>query len=222
MTDLIPVVTPVGELHYVQISGQGKLNYNEDGYVYTATINLTGEAAEELKAKCDEVVGEIAKGENLKTRGYRELLKDAEGIYTPTSNTKERDADAEKTGIIAFTFSTETTFADGKTKKISVYNSANPPTRINLGDKKIGNGSKGAISGRLRRYKKGKDVGVSLFLNAVQLVEFKEYVDDAGFGAQEGGFLGDNESFDTSNAETEVVNDVKTEAKVETKKKLKL
>lgn len=223
MADLIPIVTPVGELHYVNISGQGKQNYNEDGYNYVATLYLDEETSEPLREKIDEIIGEIPKGKNLKSRGYRELLGDDEGIYTPTANTKERDANAKRTGIYAFSFATATTFSDGKVKKISVYNSANPPSRINLGDKKIGNGSKGAISGRLQRYEKGKDIGISLFLNAVQLKDFKEYVDDAGFVAQEGGFIGDGDGFNASDAEGEI--DTKKEAveKKETpKKKLKL
>ena len=217
MGDLVPVVTPVGELYYVQISGQGKLNYNEDGYNYVATIYLTGEAAEQMKTKCDEVLGEVPKGKNIKSRGYRQLLKDADGLFVPTANTKEREENAEETGIWAFQFSTATTFADGKTKKITVYNSAKPPTPINLGDRKIGNGSKGAISGRMQRYERGKDVGVSLFLNAVQLVDFVEFTSDAGFEAQEGGYIGD-EGFNPNTEESDVSNeapaqDVKAKAK---------
>lgn len=218
MSDLIAVVTPVGELHYVNISGQGKLNYNEDGYNYVATVNLTGKPAEELKAKIDAVIGEIPKGKNLRSKGYRELLKDENGIYTPTGMTKERDGNAEATGIFAFGFSTPTKLSDGKAKKISVYNSSSPPTRIDLGDKKIGNGSKGAISGKMQRYEKGKDIGISLYLNAVQLVEFVEYTGDAGFEAQEGGYIGD----DNFNQETTSETVTESTAKVEPKKKLKL
>lgn len=222
MSDLIGVVTPVGELQYVQISGQGKLNYNEDGYVYVATVNLTGDAAEELKGKIDKVLGEVAKGENLKARGYRELMQDEEGIYTPTSNTKERDAKAKATGIWAFTFSTGTSYADDKTKLIKVYNSAKPkPYAINLGDKKIGNGSKGAISGKMQRYKKGKDVGVSLFLNAVQLVDFIEYTDDAGFEGQDGGFTGGElESFAPAETQVSTESNEKVADKPKSKPKL--
>ena len=207
MSDLINIATPVGELYYVNISGQGKQNYNEDGYNYVATVNLSGDKAEKLKTTINEVLGEVKKGETLKSKGYRELLGDDEVIYTPTKNTAARDALAKPTGIFAFTFSTQTTFDDGKTKKISVFNSANPPIRINIGDKKIGNGSEGALSGKCKRYSRGptnqKDVGVSLFLNAVQLTKFVEYVEDAGFEAQEGGFTGEGESFDPATAETE-------------------
>lgn len=213
MSDLIPVVTPVGELHYVNISGKGKLNYNEDGYNYVATINLSGDKAEILKDKIDEVLGEVVKGENLRSKSYRELLKDDEGVYTPTNSTADRDKGAEKTGIFAFTFTTNVAFSEGGTKTIITYNSANPPSKIELGEKKIGNGSMGAISGKLRRYNKGRDVGVSLFLNAIQIVNLIEYVGDAGFEAQEGGFTGNTEEFGQE-AEPEVVVPEKTKSKL--------
>lgn len=220
MSDLVPIVTPVGELHYVQISGQGKLNYNEDGYNYVGTIYLTGEAAQAVITALKETLGDVPKSKNLKSKGYRELLEDDEGVYQPTSNTTERDAGAKKTGTYAFNFSTNTTFKDGKKKKVSVYNSANPPSRIDLGERKIGNGSKGAISGKLRRYEKGKDVGVSLFLNAVQLVEFVEFTGDDGFEQQEGGFTGTDDGFNPSTAEASVEQDTATEEKPKAKPKL--
>ncbi len=185
MTDLVPVVTPVGDLQFVNITGQGKQNYNEDGYEYTATVNLTGDDAEGLKAKILEVLGECPKGKTVKSTGFRELMKDAEGTYTPTSNTKDRDAKAEKTGITSFTFKTGAVFADGRPKKVAVYNTA--AKKVDMGDRLIGNGSKGAISGKLQRNERGKEVMVSLFLNAIQLTEFIAYEGDAGFAAQEGG-----------------------------------
>lgn len=222
MSELVSVVTPVGELHYVHISGQGKQNYNEDGYNYVATIHIPKKEAQPLIDKIEEILGEVKKGEVLKSKGFRELLKDEDGVYYPTSNTTDRDADAEPTGIIAFVFSTSTTFADGKTKKISVYNSANPPTKINLGEAKIGNGSKGAISGKLKRYVSGKSVGVSLFLNAVQLVEFIEYSEDAGFEAQEDGYVGNQESFAGNSETDEKPKEDAAEAKTKVKAKPKL
>lgn len=184
-SDLVPVTTPKGELHYVNISGQGKENYNEDGYEYTATVYIPKADCQELMAKCDEVIGEVPKGKNLKSKGYRELLKDEEGkLFFPTSNRSE----GEPSGIIAFPFKTGTTFADGKTKKISVFNK--DAQKINLGDRKIGNGSIGKISGKLKRNENGKDISCSLYLHAIQLTKFVEYVDDAGFEAEEGDFEG--------------------------------
>lgn len=209
MSDLIPIVTPIGKLYYVQITGQGKKNYNEDGFVFTATLHLTGDKAEALKAKIGEVLGEVAKDEHLKSLGYKELLEDDEGVYTPSSKTTERDKSAKPTGITSFSFSTSTVIGEEKKpKKISVYNSAFPkPQKLNLGDKTIGNGSEGAISGTMKRYKQKKGaVGVSLFLNAVQLSKFIEYTEDAGFSGVEGGYTGEDEDgIDTSTMETEAV-----------------
>lgn len=192
----VPVVTPVGELHFVQISGKGKENYNGDGFDYTATVHLTGDDAEALKSKIDEVLGTVPKGKTVKSTGYRELLKDEEGVYTPTSNTKDRDAKAEKTGITAFTFKTGATFPDGRQAKIAVYNSGSAtekPKKIEMGDRLIGNGSKGAISGKMQFNERGKEVMVSLFLSAVQLTEFVAYTGDAGFEGQEGSFQGNDD-----------------------------
>lgn len=184
--DLIPIVTPVGELWYVNITGQGKQNYNEDGYDYVATVQLTGEPAEKLKAQILEVLGDVPKGSTVKSTGFRELLKDDEGTYTPTTKTAERDAKATKTGIFAFTFKTGVTFEDGRTKKVAVYNTA--AQKVDMGDRLIGNGSKGAISGKMQRNVRKDEVMVSLYLNAVQLTEYIPYSGDAGFDAQEGGF----------------------------------
>lgn len=184
--DLVKVVTPTGDLWYVNITGQGKQNYNEDGYEYVATVQLTEEASKNLREKIAEILGEVPKGKTIKSVGHRELMKDEQGLYTPTSSTKERDAKAEKSGIFAFTFKTGAVFEDGRPKKVAVYNAA--AQKVNMGDRLIGNGSKGSISGNMQRFERGKEVGVSLFLNAVQLTEYVPYNGDAGFEAQEGGF----------------------------------
>lgn len=189
--DLIKVVTPVGSLHWVNISGQGKENYNEDGYVYVATVHLSGKPAEDLIAKIEEVLGDPGKL-TVKSKGYRELLEDEDGkLFTPTAKNSEGKA----TGIYAFTFSTGTTFTDGKPKSINIYDTNGVKTSI--GDKRIGNGSIGAISGNMKKFVRGpakaQETGVSLFLNAIQLVKFVEYSDDGGFEAQDGDFTGNTD-----------------------------
>lgn len=190
--NLVNIVTNVGELWHVNITGQGKLNYNEDGYEYVANIRMPKEKAQAHIDAIEKVLGEVPKGKTVKSRGWRELLEDEEGVYFPTSKTKEagRDDKAKKTGIIQFAFKTVTAFPDGKPKKVGVYNSANPPTKLNMGDKLIGNGSMGCISGKMERVERGKEVMVSLYLNHIQLVKFVEYQGDAGFAAQDEGFTG--------------------------------
>jgi len=72
---------------------------------------------------------------------------------------------------------------------IAIYNAKG--NKVSLGDKKIGNGSLGAIVGAAGVYDAGKGAqGVTLYLNAIQLTKFVEYTQDAGFDAQEGDFDG--------------------------------
>lgn len=211
---LVKVVTPIGELHYVQIEGQGKEKYDkEKGYEYVATLYLSSERSEPLRKQMDEVVGEIKKGESLKSKGYRQLMKDKDGkIFTPTNKNKERQEDAELIDMYGFTFKTSTVYKDGKDgptkpKVIGVYDSGNKtlgikPKKISLQGKKIGNGSEGAISGTLQRSVYKGEVSCSLYLNSIQLTKFIEYDGDAGFEAQDGEFEGsspdDNDSGDFS------------------------
>lgn len=225
-------VTPVGELHWVNISGQGKRNYNDDGYIYTATIYLEGEAAAAERKKIEDVLGPVPKGANVKSLGFRNLVKDKEGnLHTPNKdgevNVENEDgetvdiaSECEETDIWAFTYSTKTEFEDGKTKEIGVHNKDGK--KISMGDKLIGNGSFGALSGKLKRFAKGKDIGVSLFLHAVQLTKFVPYEGGAGFGAQEGEFEGvsDEETGFTGQPDDAKESTAKATAKAKTKPKL--
>lgn len=192
MSDLVKCVTPVGELHYVNISGQGKQNYNEDGYEYVASIRLSGEKAEKLIADFDAIAETMPAGMTLKSCGYTEVVKDSEGkLRVPTKNKPKTD-DEEGTGVYNFTFKTNVTYGDGRPKKITVYNDGKKspngkPQIVNLGDRKIGNGSIGAISGVLKGSPYKKEFSVSAYLNSIQIVKFEEYIGDAGFDAQDDG-----------------------------------
>ena len=190
-SDLIKVVTPLGELHYVNISGQGKENYDEDDYEYVASIRLTGDAAEKLKAEIEEIVELRPKGDDVKSRGYKELVKTKDGNLRSPTLKKPKTDDEEATGIFEFLFKTNTTYADGKTKKIGTRNAANQP--VSLGNARIGNGTIGCISGKMRGKSYKKEWSVTLYLNAVQITKFVEYVGDDGFEAQkvdEDSFMG--------------------------------
>lgn len=194
MSDLQKVVTPQGMLMYVNISGQGKQNYNQDGYNYVATNFLSGQAAEDMKAKIDAVLGEVPKGKNVKSKGYRQVYKDSDGKYFVETTNRKADLDNgdEETEYTAFGFVTATTWKDGNPKKIKVYNAKAQP--VDLGEKRVGNGTIGSISGNMQRFDRGRDVGVSLFLNAIQISKFVEYEGDDGFEATEDGdFVGVDE-----------------------------
>lgn len=216
----VQVITPIGELNYVNISGQGKKNYNEDGYDYVASINLTGEDAQKLISAIDTELGEIPKGKIVRSRGYRELLKDEKGLFAPTSQNKDRQEDAEKTGIFSFTFKTKTKLGEeGKEEdvKIKVFNAQGK--QVDLKDRKVGNGSTGAISGKMQRFESGKEVGVSLYLKSIQITKFIPYQEDAGFETQQDGWTGEDEDSDFGAAKSE---SEQTEPAATTKAKPKL
>lgn len=63
------------------------------------------------------------------------------------------------------------------------------------GDVKIGNGSKIKVSGGFGAYDKGANTGVTLYLNAVQIIDLVEWAGSSAFGEEDGGFVAD-ESFD--------------------------
>lgn len=209
--DLVQIVTEPGELFWVNITGEGKLNYNEDGYIYVATVRQSGEVAQRTKAKIDALLPEAPKGKTIKSMGYHQMYQrpDDENFYSKNKegkilikdeNDEEEDItdECEATDTYEFRFATGVEFKDGKKKVIHVYNCAKPPQKINLGERKIGNQSIGAISGKMRVYEKGKDVGVSLFLHAIQLIKYVPYEGDAGFEEQDGDFYGfDDDTFET-------------------------
>lgn len=224
-SELVNVVTPVGELFYVNISGQGKENYNEDGFEYVASIRLTGEKAETLKAQIDEQAEKMPKDHFLKSTGYKELVKDSEGNLRSPSQRKPKTDDEENSGIFEFQFKTNTTFADGKTKKINVYDSGKggaKPKKVELGDKRIGNGSLGAISGKMKAGSYKDEFSVSLYLNSIQLVSFIEYEGDAGFETHEDGDFEGFADEDTGFTSQDAADEETKEEKPKSKKKPKL
>lgn len=78
---------------------------------------------------------------------------------------------------------------DPEPRIIKIYNAKG--NEISLGDKKIGNGSFGAISFTASIYDQGEgSQGVTLFLDAIQLTQFVGYSQDAGFESEEGDFYG--------------------------------
>ena len=164
-SDLINIVTPVGELLYVNISGQGKENYDEDGYEYVASIRLTGEKVEQCKVDIQVAVDKMPKGETLKSCGYKEFVKNKDGDLRSPTLRKPKTDEEELSGIWEFAFKTNTTYGDGKTKKIGVRNANVQP--ISLGDKRVGNGTIGAISGKIGTNSYKGEYSVTLYLNAI-------------------------------------------------------
>lgn len=163
-------VSPIGTLKWCYITGEGKENL-QGQMQYTASVYVTPEEAapfiEKLEAFWEDNKPKGAK--NPKTLGYHE----------------EKDKDGELTGLIGFTFKTGVVFPDGSKKVIDTYNKSR--AKVSLGTKRIGNGSRGALSGQMGIYDQPGNAGVTLYLNAVQIIDFVEYNIDPGFAAVEDG-----------------------------------
>ena len=196
MVDMMQVKTPLGKLMWVVIAGEGRKNLN-DKYEFSASVVLPVSEVQPLLDQITEYYNaNTEKGRNFQSNGVRYCneegkLKDAEDV-----------AYNKKTGTHCIVgFKTATTFPrkDGKPgdpKTIQVYNSKGAPIALPPG-KRIGNGSTGTIAGNARYYVNTSNDGVSLYLNAVQLVDFKEYSQDPGFEEHDGGFEGFTPDFIT-------------------------
>ena len=205
----VPVLE--GELRWIFIDAPGKpaqdpLKPNrKQASLYVKTDS---EGCKALVAALREFWNENkVKGQKLKSLGYREEANLKEGI-DKDSEEAEKDENWIKTGMTAFSFWTGANWPLKPAQKaagatvgddtvIDIYNSKG--NKVSLGGKKIGNGSYGAISGTMAMYHNGTNHGVSLYLNAIQIVKFVEYTQDAGFEEQdevEGGFEGVDSEFD--------------------------
>lgn len=101
-------------------------------------------------------------------------------------------------GQVCFTFKTGAVMPDGKPAKVKVYDAS--AKEFDLGDRLIGNGSRGRVAGFIALYEASKaEAGTTLYLSSVQLTKavwyegsgasFEADDDDEAFvdGATEGG-----------------------------------
>lgn len=175
------LTTPVGDLKWVFISGQGKKNLqNKDTFV--AAVEYKKDSPEALKLRAE-------------INAFWEANKPT-GAKLPKSTGMSvvKDKAGEPTDMIAVQFWTGTTMPDGATKKIRTFNAK--AVEVSLGDKKIGNGSRGCISGAMSIYDQGVAArGVTLYLSAIQITKFVAYQDGSGFDAvaTDDGWTGEDE-----------------------------
>ena len=159
--------TPLSELMWVSISGQGKLKYegdenNPDDYIYTVTARFD-------KAQADKVSKDILAfwNENRDSAGFKNK-EPKYGLPKP-----EEDEDGNETGFYTLQAKTTTVWPDGKANRIKVLR-ANGNV-IDLGDQQIGNGSTGVVHGDLAISGNKANHGISFYLKAVQLKKFVPY-----------------------------------------------
>ena len=147
------------------------------------------------------------KGMKVKSRGYY-VIQEKTGEVDDDDVPVMRDTDET-----SFSFWTGVTWPDGSPTIVDIYNAKGK--KVNLGGKKIGNGSKGSISGAIDVYTHSGSCGISLYLNAIQLSKFVEFTTDAGFEAMdddEDAFDGVDNEFEGTSAD-EAAEPTNTEAK---------
>lgn len=195
--------TPKGQLAWVIITGEGKENLSGK-FKYCGDLVLATDSAE-----CQALIKKIKDfwAEN-KPAGFRKAAKSlgfrpemAKVLDDNGNETFDEDGAVVKaeTGNTVFTFSTDPTYPSGDPKVITTYNSKG--NKVDLGQKKIGNGSEGNIGGAMGVYAvkaKGAitDAGVTLYLNSIRLTKFVEFTseeswDDAG---EDNGWTGEGET----------------------------
>jgi hypothetical protein len=163
--------SPKGDLKWVFVTAPGRLNNLNGQMEYTVSVSMSAEDAapgvDTLDTLWDENKPKGAKAP--KSMGYRV---------------------DEETGDVTFNFKTKTTYPSGDVKEIRIYNAKADAIKIPEGTK-IGNGSRGRVSGMASIYDAGPAArGVTLYLDAVQLVKFVEYVGADDFESEEDGFDG--------------------------------
>lgn len=172
--------TPLCELRYVNIVGQGKLRFDPtnkfdknkaEAYEYTASVVLSKEQADAITAEFKEFWNEN-KPKGLTKQKY-ELVK----AEMKDTGKKDEDGDAikEPTGFYILQAKTTTEWPSGDKNTIKIMRGNGNP--LNLGDKQIGDGSTGVIHGQLGVNDFAGNEGLNFFLSGVQLKSYKEKTD---------------------------------------------
>lgn len=167
----VPFKTLIGELRWVNISEKGAdISMAKDGSSFKKVASIV--FADETANKMLEIMENTAKS----------LAAEAgvpEGIPIPIKGYKFLvDSEGNDTGELSLQFKTNTHFADGKPNVVRVYNAKG--TEIDLGDKLIGNGSKGVLHGQAAFfYQSAQLFGITLYLKGIQLTKFVEYNGDS-------------------------------------------
>lgn len=208
MSQVVAFKTPVGELKWVVFNGEGKenlsgrLKYNAD-----LVLPVDDERAVALKASIDAYWDEnkptaLPAKKPAKSLGYKLEKEPVLDEHGSKQYDDEGKVISKETGNIVFSFSTDTTYPSGDAKVITIYNAKG--NKVDLGAKKIGNGSKGQISGAMGLYevkdaggKKLIDAGVTLYLNSIRLTSFVEFSSEEQWDeadAEEGGWTGEGET----------------------------
>ena len=158
------------QLSWIFINGDGSLNDMGDKpkYEYKATTILPLDKAQPYIDALNDFWADYNSGKKVKAKslGYK---------------IEENDA-GEKTGMVTFTFKTNTTWKNKSGEEhptvVKVFrgNGADITDAYHSSSKKAGNGSEGIVHGTMAIYDRNAAArGITLYLSALQFVKFVEY-----------------------------------------------
>ncbi len=182
MAEKINTQSPIGKLMYVMVTGQGKENFEGDGYDYQTCVDVPEADADKYIDEIEDFVEEFAP-----KNGERA------GNFYRTSE----DDDTIDEGMVRFTFKTQTEFTDRKGNvkdtEVAILDAAGTKVKLPEG-KLIGNGSTGRAIGTAVIWERGNrkktEFGVSLYLNKVQIKDFVPYEGETVDAIEGGSFSG--------------------------------
>lgn len=172
----LPFKSPVADLQWVVIAGEGKPTMSGDKFQYSATAVLTESQAkvvrEELQAfwKLNRPKGALAKQAKPVVKPYMVKTEEKDEDGDPVKKHKTDDKGGLLYTIQAKTYTTK---KDGAPTRVPVLNSKGKP--VLLGDKIIGTGSRGVIHGAIGIYSVDGSSGLTWYLNKIQLTKFVAY-----------------------------------------------
>jgi hypothetical protein len=192
------MVTPKGRILYPNVF-EPKLNYNEDGYEYTARLILGQEEAEPLIDKLNEMAEE-KKQEAIDNASSKQKAAQIKKFtqQMPFEAVVDEETE-EETGEYVFKFKQASEITSKKTGKkielrVTVFDANLKPVTKPVA---IGNDSICRVKFEPSPYvvPGTKAYGVTLRLKALQIVKLEEYVPG---GADASGFDAEDEGFDAS------------------------
>lgn len=159
MAKLKTAITPKGTLSWPYI-GKPDTRYNPEG-VYKTSLIVSGEDAAPLMETCKQMF--------IDEYGTAKLAK-ANMPFSP-----EVDDQGNETGNVVFKFKSK--------RQPKLYDAKGKVISKNL---QVASGTVAKVATAINPYATGINVGVSLYLNDVQIIELVEYGKGALFGEEDG------------------------------------
>jgi len=199
--------TPLLPLSWVSITGQGKLKMNKEdngepeNYNYTATVTYPDEASMKKDKAIFDKFWRENKPQGCTKQSYDMFKPEMEPDLDANGKEQYDEDDAlikKPTGKWLLSAKTLTHWPkDGKQNVVKVLRANG--SRLELGDRQIGNDSIGVIHGSLGINAFPGNEGLAFYLNAIQLKKLVEYTGGDDIAADD---LGEDEGLEDHDMDT--------------------